>query len=163
MRVAALLLLALGLTATASTAQYQHAQPAPAVAAVVPYYGATYTPPGAWTRDDVAKYLGLLEAQNAILGEIRDELRAGRAGGPVPQAAKKGPDMLATAKARCAACHTPSKSDASGGGFILFADDARTALRPLSTRDRANIKRAVLEGTMPPSKPLSAAEKAAFE
>lgn len=123
---------------------------------VVPYYGATYGGAGLSAADG-KRIVELLESIDNRLEAIE-----AKTGGPAA-GLKKGPDLLAVAKHRCAGCHTPGKSEARGGGFILFADDAGGAMKPLSGREKARIKESVQGGTMPPTTKLSPAEKAAFE
>jgi len=145
-------LLGLGLALVVTTA---HATPVPVV---VPYYGATYGTPGGFSAAEAKRVVELLESIDRRLEAIE-----ARQGGPVPL--KKGPDLLALGKANCAACHTPTKADKSGGGFILFADDAATGLKPLSGREKTRITEAVQAGTMPPDgrKKLTPAERSAFK
>lgn len=146
------LALAFGLVACGLIAS-AHATPP----AVVPYYGATFGTPGGFSATDAKRVVELLESIDRRL----EALEQRQAGGPVPL--KKVPDLLAVAKASCAACHTPAKADAVGGGFILFADDKAGALKPLSARERTRITEAVQSGTMPPVKKLTPAEKSAFK
>ena len=120
---------------------------------VVPYYGAAYGG-GGMSAADGKRVVELLESIDARLSRIET------AGGIKP-AAKLDP--LPVAKTKCAACHTQTVAEAKGGGFILFADDGATALKPLSAREKTRIKESVQSGTMPPAKPLSASEKAAFD
>jgi hypothetical protein len=148
-----LALLALGLLLLGTA----HANPP--VPVVVPYYGATYGTPGGFSAADAKRVVELLESIDRRLAAIEE-----RTGGPVPIKAK-GPDLTATARTHCAACHTPAKADGSGGGFILFAADDGKALKPLSGREKTRVAEAVQAGTMPPAdrKKLTAAEKAAFK
>lgn len=119
---------------------------------VVPYYGATYGGEQGATKAQASEMLDLLR-------KIEQNTRAGVG----PQAApKRGPELLAVAKQRCAACHTESKSEAKGGGFILFADETAKTLKPLSAREKSRVKEAVQGGTMPPNAKLTADEKSAF-
>lgn len=126
---------------------------------VVPYYGATYGTPGGFSAAEAKRVVELLESIDRRL----EAIEAKQAGGPA--AVKKGPDLVAIAKANCAACHTPAKSDKAGGGFILFADDQAVALKPLSGREKTRITESVQAGTMPPDgrKKLTPAEKSAFK
>lgn len=126
---------------------------------VVPYYGATFGTPGGFSAADAKRVVELLESIDRRL----EALEQRQAAGPAPL--RKGPDLLAVAKASCAACHTPSKADAVGGGFILFASDKADALKPLSARERGRITESVQSGTMPPDgrKKLTPAEKSAFK
>ena len=128
---------------------YSVAAPA---AVQVPYYGAVYGQPGALTKADVARIIELLESIE------RNTAPAAKL------AAKAGPDKLVTAKARCAGCHTPAKADAKGGGFLLFNDDSAKSLRVLDGRQKAAVRRAVEEGTMPPAPAakLTPAERSAL-
>ncbi|TXH99570.1 MAG: hypothetical protein E6Q76_19675 [Rhizobium sp.] len=127
-------------------------------AVVVPYYGATYGGPQGLSAADGKRIVELLESIDRRLEGIE-----ARSAGPLAQRA--GPDLLAVAKAHCAACHTPGKAEAKGGGFALFADDGGAALLPLSGRQRTAVKQATADGSMPPSgrKKLTAEEKAAFK
>ena len=147
-RSLALLGLALALIVTSA-----HATPV-----VVPYYGATYGTPGGFSAADAKRVVELLESIDRRLEAIEQ-----RQAWPAPL--KKGPDLLALSKANCAACHTPAKADKAGGGFILFADDAATALKPLSGREKTRVTEAVQAGTMPPDgrKKLTPAERSAFK
>lgn len=121
---------------------------------VVPYYGATYGG-GGITAADGKRIVELLQSIDDRLA--RAEAAAGG------KAASVRIDPFPVAKAKCASCHTPGQAEAKGGGFILFADNTPAALKPLSAREKKNIKDAVLGGTMPPNAKLSAAEKAALE
>lgn len=117
---------------------------------VVPYYGAAYGGGGG----DGKRVVELLESIDARLARLE-------AAGGIKPAAKADP--LPVARAKCAGCHTPAASEGKGGGFILFADDTAVTLKPLSARERTRIKESVQGGTMPPTKPLGAADKAAFD
>lgn len=139
-------------------------------AVVVPYYGATYGTPGGFSQADAKRMLELqeatLEAQRQSLDEQRltnEYLRAlaTKQGAPIPQAALKKPvDLLTVAKKHCAECHTPAKAK---GDFILFADDAGSALKPLSANEKKRIVDEVRSGLMPKGRPpMSAEEKSAF-
>lgn len=128
--------------------------------AVVPAYGSKIEyatgQAGVSSAADAKRMIELLESIDQRLAGIE-----AKTVGPV--AAKKGPDLFAVARAKCAACHTPAKSEAKGGGFILFADDAPGGLKPLSVREKARVKEAVQSGTMPPNAKLTPAERSAFE
>ncbi len=129
-----------------ATPQPYHAA-APA-AVQVPYYGAVYGQPGALTRADVTRIIELLESIERNTAPAR--------------AVKAGPDALAVARAKCSACHTPARADGKGGGFTLFNDDRASSLRILDGRQRAAVRRAVEEGTMPPNGKLTPAERSAL-
>ncbi|AMV24624.1 hypothetical protein VT84_09525 [Gemmata sp. SH-PL17] len=100
--------------------------------------------------------LVLQRESNELLRAIAIKLEA-----PLPQAQKKA-DLFTVAKAKCAACHTPGKSEAKGGSFILFADDAAAALKPLNGAEKRAVKQAVQDGSMPKNGKLSKDEQAAF-
>lgn len=138
---------------TPPAAQYPTAAPV-----VVPYYGAAYGQPGGFSPAEAKRVVELLESIDRRLEAIEAKQGA-------PAAQKKGPDLFTVAKTNCAACHTPAKADAKGGGFILFADEQPTALKPLSGREKVRIVEAVRGGAMPPEgrKKLTADEKAAFK
>lgn len=136
---------------TATTQPYSVAAPA---AVQVPYYGAVYGQPGGFSKADVARIIELLEAIERNTTPPTLPLKGGA----------KTPDVLAVAKARCSSCHTPGRADAKGGGFALFNDDKASSLRILDGRQRAAVRRAVEEGTMPPppAAKLTPAERSAF-
>lgn len=118
---------------------------------VVPYYGAAYGPPGAWTVADVKRHLDLME-----------QIAANTA----PRAAVKapGPDLALAVRTHCAACHRPGSADAKGGGFVLLATDAADSpLRPLGTREKQRVKESVVSGDMPPNRKLTPEQRSAFE
>lgn len=159
------ILFAAGVALVLGTSAPSHSNP-PAVgygpqahagAVVVPYYGATYGGPAGISASDGKRVVELLESIDRRLEQL--EAKTGAA----PLAVKKGPELLAVAKQRCAACHTEARADAKGGGFILFADDKASALKPLSAGEKTRVKQAVQGGTMPPAAKLTADEKAAFK
>lgn len=121
---------------------------------VVPYYGAAYGQSNT-SQADNKRIIELLESIDRRMESLES-----RAGGPL---ALKRPDPLPVAKSKCVACHTPGKAEAKGGGFILFADDAASALKPLNAREKNLVKQAIQSGAMPPQGKLNAAEKAVFD
>lgn len=129
---------------------------------VVPYYGATYGTPGGFSAAEAKRVVELLESIDRRLEAI--EQKTGN-GPPAANLKAKGPDLAAVAKTHCAACHTPTKAEASGGGFILFAGGDAKALKPLSGREKTRVTEAVVGGTMPPDgrKKLTPAERSAFK
>lgn len=131
----------------AASQPYHAAAPA---AVQVPYNAVVYGQPGALTKADVVRIIELLESID------RNTAPA------AAKAVKAGPDKQAVARANCAACHTPAKADKAGGGFILFADDKASALKPLSARERTRVKEAVESGEMPPNRKLTPADKTAL-
>lgn len=127
------------------------------VAVGVPFYAATYGEPGGFSKADARRVLELLESMDKRLDSI--DQKTGTGG---PLSVKKGLDLLTVAKSRCLNCHTESKAESKGGGFILFSDETGSALKPLSSREKVRIKEAVQSGTMPPNKKLDAEERSAF-
>lgn len=145
------------LVSPAGHAQYPAGQPA---TALVPYNGAAVDGKPSWTGDDVRRTIAFLKSIDERLAAI--EAGPARAPGALTQLS---PLKVATTSGLCVNCHTPAATDAKGGGFVLFTDDAGTAFRPLSARDKVKIKDAVESGQMPPPAKgrLSPAEKAAFQ
>ncbi len=105
---------------------------------------------------DAKRIIELLESIDRRLEAIE-----AKTGGPVPLLQKKV-ELLPVAKAKCAACHTPSKADAKGGGFVLFANDDATVLQFLKADAKRAVKQAVQDGSMPKNGKLTAEEKSAF-
>lgn len=129
---------------------------APAYGSAVPYFLGNS---GGMSQADAKRMIELLESIDANQKRTNELLEA--KGGPLAQKAKVDP--LPIAKAKCATCHTPGKAEAKGGGFILFADDQATALKPLNAREKVRVKESVQSGSMPPQAKLSSAEKSAFD
>ena len=132
--------------------------PGPPASVVVPYNGASVGDKQPWTGDDVRRMLGLLKSMDERLGNIE-------AGPRAPGALTLiDPLKVATGTGLCITCHTPTASEAKGGGFILFANDEGTAFKPFSAREKVKIRDAVESGQMPPPAKgkLSPGEKAAF-
>lgn len=118
---------------------------------------------GGMSAADAKRLLEIEEERLVLQRESNELLRAIaiKLDAPLPQAQRKA-DMLAVAKVRCAACHTPGKSEAKGGSFILFADDTATSLKPLNGAEKRAVKQAVQDGSMPKSGKLTPEEKSAF-
>ncbi len=129
----------------------------PVVTAQVPYQAAVYGGNPGLSPDQAKELLSLLRSIDAKLSDIEDKIAPGAAKVVLKT------DPLKVAAAKCAACHVPGKADTKGGGYLLFADDSAKAFRLLGGRDKKRISEAVETGTMPPSGPLSAAEKAHFK
>jgi hypothetical protein len=88
------------------------------------------------TPDDFAYLIRLSEEIVANGRETNTLLRQGpaapkQASGEITPAVR-----LAAAKKNCISCHTPAAAEGKGGGYIMFADDAGSALKPVSFKDR---------------------------
>lgn len=162
--VTGLILFAAGVALVLGLAGRSHSTP-PAYAAPAYGGGAPYLLLGqqqAGIQPSDAKRM--LELQEAMLAEQQTtnrhlEVIAGKLGAPVAQAAPKI-DRAALLRQNCASCHRPGNAK---GDFVIVNDDKGDALKFLSAAEKAKVTNRVQDGSMPPNKKLTAAERAAVK
>jgi mono/diheme cytochrome c family protein len=96
----------------------------------------------------------------AMLKDIRDEIRGLRADLRSGGAGGQSVSVESLVKARCASCHSADAAPEKGGDFVMVEGDKVIDFRPL---ERRRIAAKVRAGQMPPGAPLPENEKKAFE